>query len=85
MAYTRKRPTPIPQPAKVRCCDCSLFIRDTTGPSFNITTGEYFMGTCTKGHADGRVFIDPATGNKHGKVFMDKERICANFKLIGHK
>lgn len=73
------RTPPKPQPPKVYCSDCALCTRDTTGPSFNITTGEYFMGTCTKGHADGRVLHNP-DGSTLGKVFMDKARICPDFK-----
>ena len=51
---------------KVRCCDCKLAVRDTSGRSFSIITGEYFMGTCPLKHGDGIP----------GRVFMDKERIC---------
>ena len=62
-----------------RCCDCERCTRDTSGPSFSIITKEYFMGTCPKGHADGRVFIDKATGEERGRVFMDKARVCTDF------
>lgn len=62
-----------------RCCDCERCTRDTSGPSFSIITKEYFMGTCPKGHADGRVFIDKATGDERGRVFMDKARVCTDF------
>ena len=41
-------------------------------------TKEYFMGTCPKGHADGRSFLRP-DGSTIGKVFMDKPRICSDF------
>lgn len=66
----RKQPTPTdkPQPKKVRCCDCSRSVRDTSGHSFSIITGEFFMGTCPKGHGDGIP----------GRVFMDKSRICTD-------
>lgn len=67
------------QPALVRCCDCALSIRDTSGPSFNIVTHEFFMGSCPLAHADGRVFYDP-DGHSFGKVFMDKSRVCTDFK-----
>lgn len=53
---------------KVRCCDCSRSVRDTSGHSFSIITGEFFMGTCPKGHGDGIP----------GRVFMDKARICTD-------
>ena len=53
---------------KVRCCDCSRCTRDTSGRSFGIITGEFFMGTCPKGHGDGLP----------GRVFMDKARICTD-------
>ena len=52
----------------VRCCDCRLFQRDTEGISFSAQTGEYFMGTCHKGHHDG-----------YKKVFADKARECNDF------
>lgn len=61
-----------------RCSDCELCVRDTSGPSFNLVTKEYFMGSCPKGHADGRVFHQP-DGSTIGKVFMDKPRICSDF------
>lgn len=66
----RKQPTPTdkPQPKKVCCCDCSRSVRDTSGHSFSIITGEFFMGTCPKGHGDGIP----------GRVFMDKARICTD-------
>lgn len=57
-----------PQPKMVRCCDCSRCTRDTSGRSFSIITGEFFMGTCPKGHGD----------SLPGRVFMDKARICAD-------
>lgn len=80
MRTTRQTRATKPQPKMVRCSECALSIRDTEGPSFSLITKEYFMGTCPKGHADGRIFIDPATGNTHGKVFMDKARVCEDFK-----
>ena len=58
-------------PVKVRCCDCRLVVRDTSGRSRNALTGEFFMGTCPKGHGDGRP----------GRVFMDKARECNDIKL----
>lgn len=33
----------------VVCEDCIHFERDTSGPSFSVETGEYFMGTCLIG------------------------------------
>lgn len=66
----RKQPIiqPKPEPKKVYCVDCSRCTRDTSGRSFNISTGEFFMGTCPKGHGDG----------VPGRVFMDKARICTD-------
>lgn len=61
-----------------RCSDCELCVRDTSGPSFNLVTKEYFMGSCPKGHADGRVFHQP-DGTVIGKVFMGKARLCTDF------
>jgi len=52
---------------RVCCSDCRRFSRDKSGPSFSIQTGEYFMGTCLKGHADGS-----------NKVFADKPRNCSD-------
>ncbi len=68
-----------PQPDLVRCCDCSRCTRDTSGPSFSLITHEYFMGTCPKGHTDGRILIDEATGEAQGHVFMNKARVCLDF------
>ncbi len=65
-----------------RCSECDNSVRDTSGPSFNIYTKEYFMGSCPKGHADGRVFHQP-DGTVIGKVFMDKARVCSDF--INHQ
>ena len=63
-----KKPTP--KPSKVRCCDCALSLRDTSGRSVSVLTGEYFMGTCPLGHGDG----------VQGRVFMDKLRDCKDAK-----
>ncbi|MBR3783989.1 MAG: hypothetical protein IKJ78_05965 [Bacteroidales bacterium] len=65
MAKNKNEAKPV---AKVRCCDCSRSVRDTSGHSFSIITGEFFMGTCPKGHGDGIP----------GRVFMDKARICTD-------
>ena len=62
-----------------KCGDCKLCIPDTEGPSFNIDTREYFMGSCTMGIADGAKKVQP-DGSVYGKVFMDKLRICKQFK-----
>ena len=61
------------------CSECQLSIRDKEGPSFNIDTGEYFMGSCTVGNADGAQKVQP-DGSVYGKVFMDKLRICKQFQ-----
>ena len=54
---------------KVRCCDCRLFVRDTSGRNISAITGEYFMGSCPEGHNDGG-----------SKVFADKLRTCENYE-----
>lgn len=67
------------KPVLHKCSECQLSIRDKEGPSFNIDTGEYFMGSCTIGNADGAQKVQP-DGSVYGKVFMDKPRICKDFK-----
>lgn len=52
-----------------RCAECKLFVRDTSGISFHVDTGEYFMGVCRKGFSDG-----------FKKVFADKLRVCIDFQ-----
>lgn len=76
----RKQPIPTakPQPKKVCCADCRRFNRDTSGPSLNVTTGEYFMGLCPKLHADGAIIYDPKGNPIGGRVFADKPRICTD-------
>ena len=54
---------------KVYCCGCRRVTRDTEGRCFSAVTGEYFMGTCAKGHGDGLP----------GRVFMDKARECDDY------
>ena len=61
MKRTAKKPI-----KKVRCCDCKS---NTRGASFNIKTGIFFMGTCSKGNGDG----------VPGRVFMENERQCNDF------
>lgn len=65
--------------AKVRCCDCGLFQRDTEGPSRSTVTGEYFMGLCPKLHADGVIVHDKDGKAVGGRVFADKLRICKDY------
>lgn len=61
--------TPKPQP-KVVCINCRHFVRDTSGISHNIETGEFFMGICSLGlHPDSTI-----------KQFANKPRICTSFK-----
>jgi len=45
-------------------------VRDTSGQSFSIATGEYFMGECTEG-------LHPDTPKKQ---FSDKPRKCETYK-----
>lgn len=53
----------------VYCADCRHFRRDTEGRSYNIYTGEYFMGVCCLGkHPD-----------SPRKQFANKPRRCANY------
>ena len=55
-----------PKPTLVVCADCRHFRRDTTGPSRNVYTHVYFMGTCALG-------LTPDTPIKQ---FADKPHIC---------
>lgn len=57
------------KPKIVHCCDCANFIRDTSGISHNVLTGEYFMGVCAMG----------LTPDSPKKQFADKPRICSSF------
>lgn len=52
------------------CGDCRNCTPDTEGPSFNVETGEFFMGTCEKGHG---------MGEKH-KVFLHNETDCKEWQ-----
>ena len=78
MAHKQPIPTNKPQPKKVHCADCNRFNRDTSGSSFSIQTGEYFMGLCPKLHADGVIKYDPKGKPLGGRVFADKPRICTD-------
>lgn len=50
---------------RVECGLCSHAIRDTEGLSFNVYSGEFFMGTC---------------GVDGAHVFMTVKKLCKNFK-----
>lgn len=63
---------------RVYCSDCLTFVRDTEGQSFNIETGEFFMGDCPEGVSDGAVKIKD--GKPVGRVFADKARVCKYHK-----
>lgn len=54
----------------VTCGDCRKFERDTEGCSFNIATGEYFMGVCRDG-------LHPDSPRKQ---FANKPRRCNRFR-----
>ena len=54
---------------KVYCGECRHFVRDTSGTSFSIATGEYFMGECVEG-------LHPDTPKKQ---FADKARKCEHY------
>lgn len=56
----------------VCCGDCGNFQRDTSGASFNVETGIFFMGVSDIG-------CDPDnTGT--GKIFADHKRQCETYK-----
>lgn len=73
MAKTKdKSETSSAEPKRVTCDTCRLFVRDTSGPSYNIYTHEYFMGVCTKG----------LTPEGCRKVFANKPRICTQHEPL---
>lgn len=57
------------EPRYVTCGACRWFQRDTQGRSFNIETGEYYMGVCAKG-------LRPDTEIKQ---FANKPRECKSY------
>lgn len=61
-------PKPTPKPKPVTCATCRHFVRDTSGPSYNIYTNQYFMGTSNIG-------CNP-DNTSTGKIFADKQRLC---------
>jgi len=61
-------PKPTPKPKPVTCATCRHFVRDTSGPSYNIYTHQYFMGTSNIG-------CNP-DNTSTGKIFADKQRLC---------
>lgn len=61
-------PKPAPKPNPVTCATCRHFVRDTSGPSYNIYTHIYFMGTSNIG-------CNP-DNTSTGKIFADKQRLC---------
>lgn len=61
--YTAKKP------ALVVCATCAHFHRDTSGPSYNIYTHIYFMGTCALG----------LTPHSPVKQFADKPHQCNQY------
>lgn len=68
-----RQPKAKPRSPQVTCSTCRHFLRDTAGPSYNIYTHIYFMGTCSLG-------LDPFhTHNKNtgiAKVFADNTHEC---------
>ena len=70
MARKKKESKQTVEQPKVYCGECRHFVRDTSGHSFSIATGEYFMGEC----ADG---LHPDTPKKQ---FADKARKCETYK-----
>ena len=70
MARKKKESKQTVEQPKVYCGECRHFVRDTSGPSFSIDTGEYFMGECAEG-------LHPDTPKKQ---FADKARKCETFK-----
>lgn len=57
------------QPPLVTCATYSHFHRDTFGPSYNIYTHQYFMGTCTLG----------LTPHSPIKQFANKPHHCKHY------
>ena len=72
MATRKLQPPPPPEPKRVYCSDCCNCTRDTSGPSYNIYTHEYFMGVCGKG----------LTPDNMRKVFVNKPRICTEHQPL---
>jgi len=70
MARKKKESKQTVEQPKVYCGECRHFVRDTSGPSLSIATGEYFMGECAEG-------LHPDTPKKQ---FADKARKCETFK-----
>ena len=70
MARKKKESKQAVEQPKVYCGECRHFVRDTSGPSFSISTGEYFMGECAEG-------LHPDTPKKQ---FADKARKCETYK-----
>ena len=56
----------------VHCADCRHFRRNTSGRSFSIETGEYFLGVCEVG------VLTVGSSVK----FADKPRNCKCFNKI---
>ena len=69
MARTKKESKQTVEQPKVYCGECRHFVRDTSGPSLSIATGEYFMGECAEG-------LHPDTPKKQ---FADKARKCEHY------
>ena len=69
MARKKKESKQAVEQPKVYCGECRHFVRDTSGPSFSIATGEYFMGECAEG-------LHPDTPKKQ---FADKARKCEHY------
>lgn len=78
MAARRTKKQQTQKVVRVYCSDCQTFVRDTEGQSFNIETGEFFMGDCPEGVSDGAVKIKD--GKPVGRVFADKARECKYHK-----
>lgn len=67
----RKDGTDAKKQVLVYCCDCKKCRREEEGRSFNIHTGEYFMGRCM----DAR----PQSDVPSGLLFVNKPRECENY------
>lgn len=63
---------PKPQPPQVTCASCRHFLRDTSGPSYNIYTHVFFMGTCKLG-------LQPDTKIKQ---FANRKHQCNEHKEL---
>lgn len=65
------------KPRLVTCASCRNFHLDTSGPSYNVYTHIYFMGTSDIG-CDPDHTYNPATGK--AEIFATRPRVCPKHK-----